>query len=307
VALAANVPDAAGELRLDVPAGWNVEPATDHFQIAAAGETVERTFRVTPPAGQTIAVAHAVATVGGREISSGMHVISYPHFPPQTVFPSANVKLVRADIRVTAKHIGYIAGAGDEMPNALRQLGLDVSLLGPGDLAQGDLSRFDCIVAGVRAYNTRSDLRTNQNRLMDYVRNGGTYVVQYVTPDPTLSLGPYPFKLPPGSRARVTEEDAPVTFPHPDSPLLHTPNEITAHDFDGWVQERGLYFANEWDPHYQTVLESGDRGEQQLPGGELWTRYGKGVYIFTAWSWFRQLPAGVPGAYRLFANLLSAK
>ena len=307
VAVSAEAAKQAGEVHLDLPRGWKSEPASQPFKIASAGEAQEVGFRIIPPAAESTESARVVARAGGREISRGVQVISYPHFPPQTLFPPAEIKLVRADIRVTAHRIGYIAGAGDEMPAALAQLGVEVTELGAPDLAQGDLARFDSIVAGVRAYNVRADLRANHARLMDYVHNGGTYVVEYQTPDATLILGPYPFTVPPGSRYRVTEEDAPVTFPHPDCPLLHAPNEITPRDFQGWVQERGLYFASEWDPHYQTVLASQDRGEQPMPGGELWTRYGKGIYIFTGYSWFRQLPAGVAGAYRLFANLLSAR
>jgi hypothetical protein len=248
----------------------------------------------------------AIATVGGRKIDSGMEVISYPHIPVETLFPAAKGKLVRCDIQVSARRIGYVMGAGDEMPDALRQLGLEVTLLGPSDLEQGDLSRFDAIVAGVRAYDVRADLRASHPRLMNYVRNGGTYIVQY-NRERTQNMGPYPFTIPNGNQYRVTEETAPVALPHADSPLLGKPNRITPADFQGWVQERGLYFANKWDPQYQTVVESHDDREKPLEGGELWARYGKGVYIFTAYSWFRQLPAGVPGAYRLFANLLSAK
>jgi hypothetical protein len=236
-----------------------------------------------------------------------METINYSHFPPQNLFPPSDVKLVRANIAVTARRVGYIMGAGDQMPDALRQLGVEVTLLSPSDLEQGDLSRFDAIVAGVRAYNVRNDLRANQARLMNYVKNGGTYIVQYQNADPTLNMGPYPFTVPGGNQYRVTVEEAPVTFPHPDSPLLQMPNHIGPKDFDGWVQERALYVATKWDEHYQTVMASRDPGEEALEGGELWTHYGKGVYIFTAYSWFRQLPAGVPGAYRLFANLLSAK
>ncbi|MGO9011386.1 MAG: PIG-L family deacetylase [Bryobacteraceae bacterium] len=307
VVVEAQVDKSAGELRLDAPAGWKVEPAAHHFEIAARGEASDLAFTVTPPAGETTASLRAVATVGGREVSSGIQLISYPHIPVELLFPPADIKLVRADIRVTAHRIGYIMGAGDDMPDALRQLGLEVTLLSPSDLEQGDLSRFDAIVSGVRAYNVRADLRANQQRLLDYVAGGGTYVVQYNTGDLTLNLGPYPMTVPPGSRYRVTVEEAPVAFPHADSPLLRAPNAITARDFDGWVQERGLYFASEWDKHYQTVLSCADPGEPALEGGELWTRYGKGVYIYTAYDWFRQLPAGVPGAYRLFANLISAK
>ncbi|MBZ5727763.1 MAG: PIG-L family deacetylase [Acidobacteriia bacterium] len=328
VPVRANVANAAGELRLDLPPGWKAEPRSHEFHISRAGEQQALTFEVTPPPGETTASLHAVAVVGGREIRSGVQVISYPHFPAQTIFPPSDVKLVRANVKVTAHKIGYIVGAGDEMPGALRQLGLDVTLLGQSDLEQGDLARFDAIVAGVRAYIVRADLRANQARLLDYVRNGGTYVVQYQTgdsPDPntrnqaaqppnapagnaiTQTLGPYPFSVPGGSRYRVTVEEAPVVFPHADSPLLQMPNHIAPKDFEGWVQERGLYFAAEWDKHYETVLSSHDPGNPTMDGGELWTRYGKGVYIFTAYAWFRQLPAGVPGAFRLFANLLSAK
>ena len=307
VAVMANVAGAAGDLRLDVPAGWSASPGKQSFRITTAGEQQELVFDVTPPAAEATARLGAIATVSGREIPVGMQIISYTHIPTQTLFPPADLKLVRANVKVTVKHVGYIMGAGDEMPGALKQLGLEVTPLTTADLAQGDLSRFDAIVAGVRAYNVRADLRANQPRLLEYVRNGGTYVVQYQTGDSSLNLGPYPFTVPPGSGYRVTVEDAPVTFPHPDSLLLTVPNHISPRDFEGWVQERGLYFSTQWDPQYQTVIASHDPGEQPLEGGELWTRYGKGVYIFTAYDWFRQLPAGVPGGFRLFANLISAK
>ena len=337
VSVLANVANAAGALRLEAPAGWKVAQASQAFKVPVVGEQQELAFDVTPPAGGSTALLRAVATIGGREIASGMQRIDYPHIPIQTLFPPSNIKAVRADIKLTAHKVGYIMGAGDEMPDALRQLGLDVALLSESDLAQGDLSRFDAIVAGVRAYNVRSDLRANQPRLMRYVENGGTYVVQYQSgeagggrapgaaapgageadraraaaqqppPIPPSNIGPYPITIPASNQWRVTVEDAPVTFPHPDSRLLQYPNHISEKDFQGWVQERGLLFATQWDPKYQTVLASGDPGEKPLEGGELWTHYGKGVYIFTSYSWFRQLPAGVPGAYRLFANLLSAK
>jgi LmbE family N-acetylglucosaminyl deacetylase len=307
VSVRASVARAEGELRLDVPMGWKVEPKSIAFHIPTAGEQQELAFTVTPPQAESTAWLRAVASVGGRSIDSGVQVIAYPHIPDQTLLIASDVKLVRADIRVTARKIGYIMGAGDEMPDALRQMGLDVTLLSQSDLETGDLTRFDAIVAGVRAYNVRTDIRTNQQRLLDYVKNGGTYVVQYNTGDNSLNVGPYAFTTPPGNKYRVTVEEAPVVLPHVDSRLLQAPNRITPKDFDGWVQERGLYFASKWDPRYETVLSTKDPGEEAIAGGELWTRYGKGVYIFTAYSWFRQLPSGVPGAYRLFANLLSAK
>jgi LmbE family N-acetylglucosaminyl deacetylase len=311
VVVEANRAEATGEVKLDVPAGWSVKPAVRAFKLHAAGEQQELMFGVTPPGKDTIAELHASAETGGRSIGRGMEVISYPHIPVQVVFPPAEQKLVRADIRILAKKIGYVVGAGDDMPRALEQLGCQVTLLSTADLEQRNLAEFDAIVAGVRAYNVRSDLVANEQRLMDYVRNGGTYVVQYNTADrdPLPPMGPYTFTVIIDMQRRhdrVSVEDAPVAFPHPDHPLLHVPNRITEQDFAGWVQERGLYFPSKWDPHYQTVLESHDPGEPPEEGGTLYTRYGKGVYIYTAYSWFRQLPAGVPGAYRLFANMLSA-
>jgi LmbE family N-acetylglucosaminyl deacetylase len=302
----ADVPKVAGDVRLALDAGWSAEPVSRTFEQAQAGQQQPLTFEVKPAQGaDPPAQLRGVAHVGDREIGVGMLVISHPPLPPLTVFPPAVVKLVRADVRVTARKVGYVMGAGDEMPDAIRQLGCEVTLLSPSDLEQRNLSEFDAIVTGVRAYNTRADLRVNLPRLLEYVRNGGTLIDQYnVTDGNLVPMGPYPFKV---SHDRVTVEEAPVTFTNPGNPLLSTPNQITQKDFEGWIQERGLYFASEWDPKYQTVLESHDPGEKPLAGGMLYARYGKGVYIFSGYSWFRELPAGVPGAYRVFANMLSAK
>jgi LmbE family N-acetylglucosaminyl deacetylase len=293
VEVRSNVAGAAGEVRLELPRQWSAEPAARPFQLAEAGEQATATFEVTPPAASGTGVVQAVA-----------HLTS----PPQTRQPRARAGLTRVAVQTLARRVGYVMGAGDEVPDVLRQIGCEVRLLEAEDLARGDLSRFDAIVAGVRAYNVRADLRANQARLLEWVQRGGTLVVQYNVADfggaQSLGrLGPYPLRL---GRDRVTREDAPVTFPNPDSPLLKTPNPITAADFEGWVQERGLYFAAEWDPRYQSLLESHDPGEPPRPGGTLYTGYGDGAYVFTAYAWFRQLPAGVPGGLRLFANLLSA-
>jgi hypothetical protein len=307
----ANVAGAAGELRLQLGNGWKAEPASRSFHLSEIGEQADLSFEVTPGTAARANLQAIASTGGPRPISSGMRVMSYPHIPVEVTFPPAEARLERFPVINLAKKVGYIMGPGDDVPQALRQLGSEVVLLGPGDLASRNLSEFDAIVTGVRAYNERSDLRANEGRLLNYVQDGGTLIVQYnYTQRPSdaqfLSqsrIGPYPMKF---TTARTTMEEAPVSFPDPNHPLLFTPNKITEHDFDGWVQERGLYYASEFDPHYQPVFESHDPGDKPQLGGTLYTRYGKGVYIFTAYSWFRQLPAGVPGAYRIFANFLSA-
>jgi hypothetical protein len=309
VVVKSNVAAAAGDLSLDLPRDWQADPKTQPFLLTAAGEEATLPFRIMPPSASARGDIRAFAVVGGQRISTGTEVIGYPHFPPQTVFPPARAELVRADIRTLARTVGYVMGAGDEVPQALRQLGCDVTLLFADDLARGDLSRFDAIVTGVRAFNTRPELKANHGRLMEYVESGGTLVVQYnvlswnENPAALEHLGPFPLRV---GRARVSVEEAPVAIPNPDHPLLQSPNRITTADFDGWVQERGLYFAESWDPRYQSLFESHDPGESPQPGGTLYARHGKGAYVFTAYSWFRQLPAGVPGAFRIFANLLSA-
>ncbi len=312
IQISANVADSSGEVRLRAPAGWTVTPASQPFKLSDVGQQITAAFRVEPPSKDARGSLEATATAGGRAIAVQTEIINYPHIPVQTLFPPASTAMVRAEVRSLARTVGYVMGAGDEVPAALRQLGIDVTLLTADDLARADLGRFDAIVTGVRAYNTRPDLRANQQRLLDYMNSGGAVVVQYNVleggffgGDPTLlaHIGPYPITT---GRERVTVEDAPVAFPDPSSPLLHTPNEITSRDFDNWIQERGLYFASAWDPHCHALFETHDPGEKPLLGGTLYCQYGKGAYVFTAFSWFRELPAGVPGAYRIFANLLSS-
>lgn len=298
-----------GDVRLEVPGGWTVTPATQHFELSFTDEQTTVSFQLKPPAADSKGVVRAIAQVGAVAVSTGLKRIEYPHIPTQMLLPVAQSTLVRANITNLSKNVGYVMGAGDEVPNAIRQLGAEVTMLSSQDLARGDLSKYDAIVTGVRAWNTRADLRANYQRLFEYANNGGTVVVQYnvaeggPTGGPLEHIGPYPIRT---GRDRVTVEQAPITFPNPQLKLLHAPNEITQADFEGWVQERGLNFADQWDPKYVSVLESHDPGEEPLKGGMLYTPYGKGVYIFSAYDWFRELPAGVPGAYRLFANMLSA-
>jgi hypothetical protein len=196
-------------------------------------------------------------------------------------------------------------GSGDEVADSLLNLGYEVTLLDDDMLERADLGQFDAIIAGIRAYNTRACLKNTSPRLLQYIKDGGTYIVQYNVYRglQTENIGPYPFTI---GRDRVSEETAPVSFLNPQHSLLNFPNPITHKDFEGWVQERGLYFASEWDERYEPILISSDTDESEKKGGLLYTRYGKGVFIYTGYSWFRQLPAGVPGAYRLFANLISS-
>lgn len=302
-----------GVAALQLPADWKVEPATIPFKISNAHEMMTVSFKVSPPLEARDAMLDATATVDGVRYQSGMTLIDYPHIHPQTLFFKESARIVREPVELLARNIGYVMGAGDEIPQALAQIGGHVTLLGEGDLSRGDLSRFDVIVAGVRAYNTRPDLVANQKRLLDYVAQGGTFLVQYNTtqnlgagalnPGETLQIGPYPLEI---GRDRVSVEEAPVTILKPDDPLLNRPNKIRPQDFTGWVQERGLYFPSKFDSRYQTVIGSHDPGEAELDSGILYTKFGKGVFLYTSYSWFRELPAGVPGAFRLFANLLSA-
>jgi len=312
----ATIGKTSGELHLELPPGWKADPAEQHFDLSSAEEQTILPFTLTPPSAESIGELKAVVNVGDRTIMTNVHVIDYPHFPAQTLFPPAEARLIRADIKTLAHTVGYIVGAGDEMPAALRQIGLDVTTLSADDLTHGDLAHFDAIVTGVRSFNTRPDLRANYPRLFKYVEDGGTLVVQYNTPDnggpgnpapadtPALQhIGPYPIRT---GRDRTTVEESPVFLPNPQLPLFHVPNQITERDFDGWIQERGLNFPSEWDPRYLSVMETHDPGDKASYGAELFTRYGKGAYVMTSMSWFRQLPSGVPGAYRLFANMLSA-
>lgn len=294
------------DVRLVLPPGWRSEPEKVTLRFSGKGDEMRVPFSVTPAAGETTAQLNV--ELGGRT-TSALTEIEYDHIPHQRLFNDIGAKLVRADIKRLGNRVGYIMGSGDEIPNVLRQIGYEVTILTDADLDRGDFSMFDAVVTGVRAYNTRKRLKEAHDKLLQYVQAGGTVVVQYNTANALDDLvianpGPYPFRI---SRDRVTVEDAPVKLLDPDHPLLNTPNRITTRDFNGWVQERGLYFPNEWDPRYFTLLSTADPGEPEKPGGQLVARYGKGVFVYTAYAWWRQLPAGVPGAIRVFVNLVSAK
>ena len=311
VELTANMPEVSGEVWLEAPQGWRSAPARQPFRLELAGEQATLSFTLAAPGGKSRGRLTAKARVGGVEVAAGTLTIDYPHIPPQTVTPPAQAALAAVEVKTLARRVGYVMGAGDLVPGAIEQLGCQVRLIEPEELARGDLTAYDAIVTGVRAYNVRPDLRANQPRLLAYVEGGGTLIVQYNVldrptgggRDPLARIGPYPLKI---GRGRVSVEEAEMRPLRADHPLLLAPNRISAEDFEGWVQERGLYFAEQWDSRYEPLWSVGDPGEAPLEGGTLVARYGKGVFIFTALSWFRQLPAGVPGAYRIFANLLSA-
>jgi hypothetical protein len=280
-----------------------VSPSETPFRIGAGGGEKRFAFTVTPGKDAATGTFTVAAVVGSGVVTTGTTVIRYPHIPAQTIFPTASGKLLVAEIKTKKTYIGYIEGSGDEVPEALRQAGYDVRLLTDEDLLSADLFAFQTIVAGVRAYNTRPVLPTAQQRLMEYVHRGGTYVVQYSTAGRGESpeVGPYPFKI---SRDRVSDETVPVTLLDPKHPALSYPNAIGGEDFSGWVQERGLYFADAWDSAYTPLLSASDPGEPARLGGLIVARHGEGYYCYTGLSFFRQLPAGVGGAYRLFVNLV---
>ncbi|MBM4161664.1 MAG: PIG-L family deacetylase [Ignavibacteria bacterium] len=304
VSLRSGGAEVSGSVYLEVPKGWKVMPDRGQFELTEKSQEQVITFQITPTDGAMSGVVRAVAETNGRRMIRGIQTIEYKHIPPQVLFPLAEGKLVRIDVQRRGQNVAYIMGAGDEIPAALRQVGYALMLLSDEDIKGSDLSRFDAIIAGVRAYNTRAALRLSQKRFLEYVEKGGTYLVQYVTTQrgESENIGPYPFNV---SRERVTVEEAPVSFVNPGHPILTVPNRITERDFEGWIQERGLYFADKWDPKYATVVASNDPGEEKKEGGLLVTRYGKGYYIYTGYAFFRQLPAGVPGAYRLFVNMIS--
>ncbi|MBO3271876.1 PIG-L family deacetylase [Hymenobacter defluvii] len=305
VTLVAGKDNVRGNLTLQVPAGWQVEPASVPFELKAKGAEQLVQFQVKPTSStNSEGQLRATASVDGQTYTRGLQTIAYPHIPTQTLFPEAVAPLVRVDLAKKGNNIGYIMGAGDEVPEALRQIGYTVSLLNADEVTPETLRRFDAVLLGVRAYNTVERLRVAQPTLLDYVKNGGNLIVQYVVSRGVLlpEIGPYPLTL---SNDRVTVENAPVKFLNPKAPILNTPNKITAKDFEGWVQEQGLYYPSKWDSHYQTVISSHDPGETDKESAILVADYGKGHYIYTGLSLFRELPAGVPGAYRILANMIS--
>ncbi len=293
----------AGTLALEAPAGWKATPASQAFRGGSAGDTVRFKFTLTAPAKSAVARIGAALTIGGKRFDTERVDIHYPHIPFQLLQPPARLKVVSLDLAIRGRRVGYIAGAGDSVAEGIERMGYAVVPLDIADLGREGLPELDAVVVGVRAFNVRRELAERLPTLFDYAQRGGTVIVQYNTVDlPADSVAPYPLKI---SRDRVTDETAAITFLAPDHPALNVPNKITANDFEHWVQERGLYFANEWDARFTPLIACSDPGEQPLAGGLLVARHGEGYFVYTGLAFFRQIPAGVPGAYRLFANLIA--
>ena len=304
VKVRANASNIKGKVSLSHPDGWTVSPTAVDIEIAQKGEETFETFLLTPPNTQIEGIISPLVQVEGRQYDKELIEISYDHIPKQSVLLPAQSKVVRLDIAKKGERIAYIQGAGDQIPESLRQIGYAVNELNDEQVTPENLQNFDAVILGIRAYNVNERAKFYQKYLHDYVMNGGTLLVQYNTSRRQVvdKVAPYDLKL---SRDRVTDEDAAVSILAPDHELMSYPNKITASDFNGWVQERGLYFPNEWSSEFTPLLVMNDKGEEEKRGSLLVARYGEGHYIYTGLSFFRELPAGVPGAYRLFANMLS--
>jgi hypothetical protein len=300
--------DAHGTLHLQLPDGWRSEPSQLTVNLAHRHEKQDFQFHVFPSQLQEgRATIHAVLDSDGQKFSEGYTLIAREDLGSFYYYQPARQRVSIVDVRVPHDlKIGYIMGAGDDIPTVLQQIGMNVTLIPAENLAREDLTRFGTIVLGIRAYDTQKDIVAYNPKLLDYVHNGGTLVVQYNTATQDFNsekLTPYPADL---SRARVSVEEAPVTILAPNDSIFHDPNTITQRDFDGWVQERGLYFMSNWDDHFTPLLSCHDPGEDAQKGGLVRAQFGKGTYIYTGYAFFRQLPAGVPGAVRLFVNILNA-
>lgn len=295
-----------GDLKLDLPKEWKVTPESIPFQLDKKGMEQTVYFEITPPAQMSEIVAKGIATIDGKSYDKEQIIINYDHITKQQVLKTAEVKCIRIDLKTNQEKIAYIMGAGDEVPQSLSQMGYQVTIVTPEEITPEKLDSFDVVMTGVRAYNTVKTLAYKQNILFDFVKNGKTMIVQYNTAGSlvTPNIAPYPLKV---SNDRVTDENAEVRFLAPNHPALNYPNVITQNDFKGWTQEQGLYYPKDFDKNFVPILSSNDKGESPKDGALLIAPYGKGNYIYTGLSFFRELPEGVSGAYKLLSNLISTK
>jgi LmbE family N-acetylglucosaminyl deacetylase len=309
VSVRSNVQSAVhAKLKLDTPQGWKVEPAEIAVDLDHDGDVNNYAFQITPQnLHEGTYKVTARAEYNGKQYAEGFKVITRPDLDSYYAYRPATENVQAVDVKLPGQlKVGYIMGTGDEIPSVLQSVGLNTSIITPQELASGDLSRYDTIIVGIRAYDTRTDVREHNRRLLDYVNRGGTLIVQYNQSTGAFNDGhytPYPTTE---ANVRVSVEEQPVEILAPEERVFNWPNKITQKDFDGWVQERGLYFMSQWDAQFKPLLACNDPGEPPQKGGLLLAHYGKGIYIFSAYGFSRQLPAGVPGAIRLFVNLVSA-
>ncbi len=302
--------DATGKVKLRLPNGWSSNPAEHNFKFTHESEASNFTFKVSAPRSAPGAdyKLQAVAEYNGKEYTEGYRVIAHRDLEPRHLYASATMDVRGIDVKLAPNlSVGYVMGVGDEIPKALEQIGVKVTMLGENDLAQGNLDGFDAILIGIRATAVRDDLKAYSKRLLDYAERGGNLIYQYQTQEfDAAPYGPYPYKL--GARAEeVSEEDSKVTILDPANPIFNWPNKIASADFDGWVEERGSKWMSTWDERYKPLLECNDRGQTPQRGGLMYARHGQGTFVYAAYAFYRQLPAGVQGGYRLFANIVSLK
>lgn len=295
-----------GQVQLKAPSGWQVSPEKIDFTINQKGDAKTVVFSISPPEMESEGEINPIITVDNQTFTKELIEIAYDHIPTQSVLLPSNAKVVRLNIQKVGENIGYIAGAGDKIPESLEQIGYTVHTIDPNTIQEGSLSKYDGIVVGIRAYNVVKELKFKQHFLLDYVKEGGNLIIQYNTSGRSGlgidNIAPYPLTV---SRDRVTDENSDVTILAKNHSLVNFPNPITQKDFNGWVQERGLYFPNEWGKEFTPILSMADKGESIKEGALLVAPYGKGNYMYTGLSFFRELPAGVSGAYKIFANMLS--
>jgi LmbE family N-acetylglucosaminyl deacetylase len=297
---------ASGTVRLDLPAGWKSEPASFPFSTTLDGDDLGVAFTVTPAdLGEKPYTITAVAEFGGKQYREGYRMTGYSGLRPYFLYTPSTYKTSGVDVKVApGLKVAYVMGSGDDVPDSLEHLGIKVAFLAPADVASGDLAKYDAILLGVRTYAARPELATYNTRLLEYVKNGGVVIVQYNTPEFDHNFGPYPYTMT-SNPEEVTDEVSKVQILAPSNPVFNWPNKITEKDFTGWVEERGSKWMKSWDAHYEALLETHDEGQEPQKGGLLYAKYGKGLYVYNAYAFYRQLPEGVPGAYRIFANLIS--
>jgi hypothetical protein len=298
----------AGNLFLELPSSWRAEPLVSSFELKKRGEEKAIRFMIYPGKDEIKSTIKAIAEVNGKKYDYSLQTIQYDHIPTQTLLPKAEEELLKVNLNKEGNTIGYIRGAGDDVPSSLRNMGYEVWEMKNEEITATNLKKVDAIVLGIRALNTNERIRFIMPDLLNYVKEGGTMIIQYNTSNDLEidkdKISPYPLTL---SRDRVTEENSEVRILKPEHPVLNTPNKITSADFEGWVQERGLYFPNAWDEKFEAILSMNDANEPARNGSLLVAQYGEGYYVYTGLSFFRELPEGVAGAYKLFANLVSLK